>query len=270
MKLNGAATKSIILFKEFVANMDKLKIQRSFGGAAETYDRYANVQKIASNHLVLAAETLAAPTSICEIGCGTGYLSSTLLKKYGSVPYLATDISNEMLSVCQDALSKFQAEDISFAKMDGENFYTDLYFDWIVSNFTFQWFSTQLQSIKKLRDKANYLIFTTLLEGTFIEWKQVCADLRLNDKVLSFLKEDQFYAEMSKLTPQYLQIEDIQEDHANILAFLQSVKGIGAHYGNSENKRNFPLMRQLAKNDAPFSVSYRVGYCILHNDKLGV
>lgn len=246
--------------------MDKERVKHAFGRAAATYDNNAYVQKIASAKLVHLTQTLPIPQRILEIGCGTGYLTSSLLSAYPQTPYLATDISEEMVEYCKKNFFN-KSSMVEFKAEDGEKINFSFSPDWIVSNFAFQWFEEQIESIKNLYKNSQYLIFTTLLSGTFEEWKKVCEEFHLPDKVLSFVSESEFLANMRLLNPQYLSIQTEKEFYPTPLAFLSSLRKIGAHETRGNDKAvNIKNMKRLLEKKEPLEVSYRVAYCILKNN----
>jgi malonyl-CoA O-methyltransferase len=246
--------------------MDKDKVKRAFGRAALTYDDHAYVQKIASEKLIRLTESLPYPKHVLEIGCGTGYLTSKLLSLYQEVPYLATDISEDMIRHCKEKYLHYIPR-LNFQVQDGEKVDFAFSFDWIISSFAFQWFEKQLESIQTLYQNSQYLIFTTLLEGTFQEWKELCNKFNLPDKVLCFINEEDFLTKMRSLNPQYLSIETEKEFYPTPLSFLTRLRNIGAHESrNSDKRMNIKNMKKVIEKKEPLEISYRIAYCILKND----
>ena len=117
------------------------KVRRNFSRSASSYDSVASVQREAAG--ILAARAAAAlpreRSSILELGCGTGLLSSELLRLAPSASILASDISPEMLKVCGRKLlasGRLQLLELDFCKPLPESLGL---FDMIASSFAFQW-----------------------------------------------------------------------------------------------------------------------------------
>jgi malonyl-CoA O-methyltransferase len=78
--------------------IDKQLLQKRFSKSAETYDQYANVQKAMARRLMGQLDLQhwqgRGTVSILEVGCGTGYLTSLLCKKFPDADITAVEISH--------------------------------------------------------------------------------------------------------------------------------------------------------------------------------
>jgi len=85
----------------------KKQIERSFSQKAITYDRDAALQKKSAKKLAhfLPKEE---PKNILEIGCGTGFLTQEIQKKYPNANILGIDISKDMIDACRQKFIGYQ------------------------------------------------------------------------------------------------------------------------------------------------------------------
>jgi len=145
-------------------------ISTAFGGAASTYDAHAGVQETVARHLM---ERLApsfdgagAGKRILEIGSGTGLLTMQLLEKYPEASFLITDVSQDMLNVCQEKVAAWDSghpiealrpSRMAFRILDGQDITSGLAglqdvgagpFDLIASSMTAHWFSDPIRAFE--------------------------------------------------------------------------------------------------------------------------
>ena len=246
--------------------MEKTKIRESFSSAVNTYDKYALIQRICAQKLAqytTEVSKISVPRNVFEIGCGTGNLTDYLTKMYPATPYHATDISENMLNLCQNKFLGYP--NISYSVIDGENVKFDYPQDWIVSNFTFQWFKEQKKCIEHLHSNCNFLIFTTLVEGTFEEWKILCKNFALQSGIIPFISQDELLSFCDNI-PFFKRVEFHKhtQHFENPLEFVKSLKKIGASQPKDGYEKQ-PLREFFSQYFEPLDVSYVVAYCVLSN-----
>jgi malonyl-CoA O-methyltransferase len=125
----------------------KMTLRQKFSKAADSYDKYAFVQKKIVDILV---EKLPVPdkvVSVLEFGCGTGNYTLRLAQKFKNSEITAIDFAEAMLRKTKEKLSGFS--NISFQCHDAERYLADTTktFDLITSNATMQWFDSFSEAI---------------------------------------------------------------------------------------------------------------------------
>ncbi len=258
-------------------------IGMAFNGATKNYDTHAIIQRRVAHHLAyLMSKSIQnnSPQHILEIGCGTGFLTEHLLETQTIIPYYATDIAPSAVQYCLEKLKRFSY--LSGFVMDGERLDFEntgcknlpSHVDWIVSSLAFQWFHNLPGSLKNMWDKTQGLAFSTLVEGTFQEWIDLCDRHKIQNTTRSFYQEDDLLALCKSLNPGYFHFEICEETQTfkGPLEFLQSLKKIGAH---TPRDHFFPPVRpsginsplSLLLNSHPmnkdFTITYKVAYCVL-------
>lgn len=76
----------------------KPAVRRSFGNAADSYDRHAFLQREIADRLFERLEYIKLqPTTALDIGCGTGYATASLRARYADANILGIDLAEQML-----------------------------------------------------------------------------------------------------------------------------------------------------------------------------
>lgn len=205
-------------------------VEKNFSKSVKTYDKYAKVQKHMANELLgyLPQKTYG---NILEIGSGTGILTKSLVEIFEKSNIDICDISKEMLEKVE---SDFGSRIDNYIYGDIEEMELSKKYDLIISNATFQWFNNTDKTLKKLINSLKdegILIFSTFGKETYKELTS------------AFKKEGEFNYSQNFLpstffTP-YTNIvkEEIYvEEYKNLLAFLKSIKGVGATSAIREKK----------------------------------
>lgn len=237
--------------------IDRQQIARGFSAAAD-YDRHARVQRLTARRLAGRIAQLKLPASprILEIGCGTGLLTEALVELGLGGEWLITDISPDMLDRCRRRIGR--GEGRRFAVLDGEYGDPGERFDLICSNLAVQWFDDQQAAFARMRQwllPGGHSIHTTLGAGSFAEWRSAHAAEGLEAGTLAFVPAE-------RLSP--LTVERHVERHGDALAFMRSLKAIGAHTARRGHRPLPPerLRRVMRNFEAGGStISYEVVTC---------
>jgi malonyl-CoA O-methyltransferase len=204
----------------------KEKIEKSFGDKAGSYERYATLQKESAQKLAtFLPQTM--PGKILEIGCGTGFLTEQLQRRYPQAHILCVDLARDMVLACQQKFTGYR--NLSFQVGDGENLLLSETFDLIASNLTVQWFDDPKQGLKNLSKnltKDGHLFYTTIGQRSFGQWKRTLEILDLPSGILESPEYDGIFSE-----------EEITYQYDNALHFLRTLKKIGAQSPRAEYKQ---------------------------------
>jgi malonyl-CoA O-methyltransferase len=148
--------------------MDKKTIVRNFSKYARTYDKYADIQKLAASKLLgLVRED--GFRRILEIGCGTGNYTLLLRERFKNASLKALDISDKMIEAASE---KLKDRGIEFIVADAETADIKGDFDCVTSNASFQWFNDLGGTLKKygaVLKKDGIILFSAFGPATFQE-----------------------------------------------------------------------------------------------------
>lgn len=210
-----------------------LAVAQSFGRRARDYTRHAHLQQHAAQALadfVREHGGLPGTGQVVEIGCGTGLLTE-LLHSPGR-PYLASDLSPEMLEQCQARLSERSDERnlLSFVVLDGQEADFPAPPAAIVSNLTCQWFADPVGGIARLALQTPLLAFSVPLAGSFPEWEEAFAALGRTSGLLPLPQEQALLAALQALAPLRLEYRVVEhrQHFPSARAFADSFRLIGA------------------------------------------
>jgi malonyl-CoA O-methyltransferase len=211
----------------------KSRIADSFSRAASSYDTAAKLQRNVGTALLGALPGLMSGTVI-DIGCGTGFITGELLRKYGNqINLLALDFATGMLqrthqnhagTLCVQA----DMELLPFADDSA---------DWLVSSLALQWARNPalcFQQWRRALKPGGNLFFSTFLPGTLLEleqsWSKVDAAVHVN----RFVADETLLAALH--IAGFSNVETVRATHTLYYPALRELakelKAIGAHNMN--------------------------------------
>jgi malonyl-CoA O-methyltransferase len=153
----------------------KKEVRNSFDKYASNYDRYATIQREIGSRLFERLDYLkVSPRYILDLGCGTGFFSSLLKKKYRQAQIVSLDLSFNMLLEAKNKQRwrhQWPLINADMVKMP----FADGVFDLVFSNQTIHWDSSLthvLREINRVMNTQGCLMFSTLGPDTFKELVQ--------------------------------------------------------------------------------------------------
>lgn len=241
---------------------DEAGIKRRFGNSAQTYDKYAEIQNSVAQSLnnLIAHKT---PSSILEIGCGTGLLSTQIVKKFPSANFTFTDLSANMLEIAEKKL-KMQHPDTQgqfhFDVFNPEKDHLKDKYDLIISSMAIHWFNDVKKSIQTLQAALNEkgaFYYSTIGQDCFSEWTATLKTLNYPNGL-----------RIPKNLPGIVKSETIKVPYGSAQNFLRNLKLTGAHspkpsYTPLSTKQLKTAMSKLEK-DYQASLSWEIVYGKCH------
>jgi malonyl-CoA O-methyltransferase len=238
--------------------LNKREIASSFGKAAETYDHVADLQRQVGEDLLARIPTALEPAAIADMGCGTGYFTGALARRFDGAQVTGVDLAPGMIRYAAD----HHNGDITWLCGDAENLpLADQSLDLVFSNFTFQWcfnleklFAEQFRILRP----GGVLVFSTVGPESLAElrgaWQQVDRFVHVNR-----------FAELSEvrkaLETSGFKLHDERQAHIRryydrLQALTRELKYLGAHNMNAGRKAGLTSIRQIERLKAAYE-SYR-------------
>ena len=157
--------------------LDKQLVAKSFNQAAARYDDVARLQRYTADQLFYYLTKLCiTPTTILDLGTGTGSNIARLVRQYPQAHLVALDIAAKMVKQAQDRhdSSCYQIAP-SYLVGDAEKLpLASDSVDLVFSNLTLQWcdMRASLVDIKRVLKPQGLLLLTSLGAGTLHELRQ--------------------------------------------------------------------------------------------------
>ena len=222
--------------------LDKPRVAQSFGRAASSYDRAAQLQHRIGDRLLQQLKNQpvypppAAPSHIVDLGCGTGYHSIQLQQQYPEATVLGVDLSGGMLAY---ASAKYQQTDLGWLCADAENL--SLQSDsqaLIFSNFALQWCScldTLAAELHRVLQPSGQLLLAVPGPETLTELRQAWAQVDDQVHINRFASLQQWQQALANAGFSFIQLtsEPVVEQHRSVRELLLELKQVGAHNSNA-------------------------------------
>lgn len=236
--------------------IDKKQVRRSFDKAAPQYHQAARLQQDTAEQLVSRLDYIQIePKTILDIGCGTGFVSQRLKKRFPKAKMVSLDLSLAMLQQLKKNTDRWfskskvvcaDAEQLPFAANS---------FDLVISNLTFQWCqNTQslFAGIQQCLKEEGLLLFSSFGTDTLTELRQSWQGV--DNKVHINHFEDMHEIGDVLINLGYhlpvMDAERITEYFPDVFRLMRALKIIGAHNVNSgrnkslSGKQGFDSMKQ--------------------------
>lgn len=256
-------------------SIDKQAIAESFSKAASHYDDFAFIQREIGERLFERLSYMKlSPQHILDVGCGTGYFTRALKKKYAKAKVSGVDIAEGMIQVAVNSNGWFNKCHYQCADMDALPF-DDNSIDLLFSNLAIQWSSDTQQTFaefSRVIKPGGLIIFTTLGPDTLIELKQAWQAVDRGVHVNEFIDMHDVGDDMMRagISQPVMDMEKLVFKYDTVRAIFQDLKGIGAHNinqgrpGGLMSKGKWQAMlshyQTFQSDDQQFPATYEVIY----------
>lgn len=248
--------------------VNKRAVAAAFGRAAQSYDRFAELQRLSGERLLACLQS-AAFARVLDAGCGTGAFSRRWREQGSEVT--AVDLSAQMLTQArrQQTAHHYAQGDIEALPFASERF------DLIWSNLVVQWcenLSRGLGELYRVTRPGGRIAFSTLVEGSLPELHQAWRAVDENPHANRFLSADA----IARACPQSrvtLAEECITLTFADALSAMRSLKGIGATHLHDGRQNRTLTRRELQRltlawpqRAGGFPLSYHLIFGVIERD----
>jgi len=214
--------------------IDKHQIAANFSKAASTYDEYAFVQREIGDRLFERLDLMKIkPECIVDIGCGTGWFTRKLKKRFSRARVCGVDIAPGMLTQAKNHNGWFGKCQYELADMDRLPF-SDQSVDLLFSNLSLQWsldLKKTMTEFSRVLKPSGLLLFSTLGPDTLQELKLAFSRVDQRQHVNDFLDMHHVGDAMlsSGLYQPVMDREALTFEYETVKGILKDLKGIGAN-----------------------------------------
>ena len=253
----------------------KIEICNSFNAHAAEYERAAIVQKEIGERLFERLDYLKIqPRYVLDLGCGTGFFSQQLKKRYPKAHIVGVDLAFMMLKQAQKNQPWLTKWSLVHADMMSMPFPSGL-FDLVFANQAIHWgapIANVMREINRVMNKDGCFMFSTLGPDTFCElrnaWAIVDKHAHTNDYVDMHDLGDSLLAE--HFADPVVDMEMLTVHYSALAKLLQALKAQGVR--NTNPARNSGLtgrnswrifeeaMEKFRTENGQFPLTYEVVY----------
>jgi malonyl-CoA O-methyltransferase len=216
--------------------LDRAQLRAAFERAADTYDGAARLQReIADRLLERLDDVRMTPATVLDIGCGTGYCTRALARRYRRAAIVGLDLAQPMLHRAQrrewwrffDARPGFVCGDTEALPLQTASV------EMIVSNLTLQWChpAAVFAEFRRVLRPGGLLMFTSFGPDTLKELREAWRSVDGAPHVHSFLDlrdvGDLLLA--AGFADPVVDVERVRFHYPAVIDVLRELKRIGAH-----------------------------------------
>jgi len=216
-----------------MSQSEKHRIQKHFNAKALYYESSAVLQRSVCEELLQRLDfTRLNPSVILDVGCGTGWGTQGLLKKYRKSKVLSLDLSSEMLKQTKSKGSWLRRPTLICA--DAEDIpLRDESVDLVFSNLMLQWcdYKKVFAEFKRILKPDGLLMFSTFGPDTLKELKQSWAQVDENAHVNDFTDMHDLGDELMQagLAEPVMDMDLLTLTYKDVLSVMTDLKAIGAN-----------------------------------------
>lgn len=220
-------------------DLEKKDVAASFSRAAPTYDTVARLQhEVGEQLLTLLDDSLdgaqCVPTTVLDLGCGTGYFSDALRERFPQSLYVGLDLAAGMVTHARGrnpAETTWLVADAEALPLAGDSI------DLIFSSLAVQWCYRPehlFAELARVLRSGGRCVFTSLGPRTLCELREAWAAVDARQHVNSFLPMSTLHGAARRVPGLTVKLESrpLRMEYTRVRELLDELKALGAHNMN--------------------------------------
>ena len=255
--------------------LDKRQLRHSFERAAGTYESHAVLQFAIADRMLARLELIKhQPQAIIDVGCGTGYCTEALHRRYRQARVIAVDIAQAMLAQANGRRYRGWRRRPLFLVADAERLaLPTASADMVWSNLALQWCDPErvFAEFARILRPGGLLMFTSFGPDTLKELRQAWSAVDAGVHVHDFIDMHDLGDALVRngFAEPVMDVEHFRMTYPDVKQLLRELKAIGAH--NVARSRNhgltgkdrfarFAAAYEALREDGLIPASYEVVY----------
>jgi len=213
--------------------LDKRQVRLTFDRAAETYDDFAALQYEVADRLLERLDVINIDIrTVLDVGCGTGYCTRMLEKRYKRAKIIGLDLAPAMVNRASQQHSRWRkggylagdAERLPIASGSVDLVFSNLALQWCDPDAVFSEFTRVLRP-------GGTLLFSTFGPDTLQELRQAWHEVNELPHVHDFIDMHDLGDALMRagLIEPVMDRENLVLEYADVVAVMKDLKGVGAH-----------------------------------------
>lgn len=233
--------------------VESKQVRHAFNAAAKNYDAFSLLQQTITDRLLESFEHIKInPSSILDLGAGTGYGSSQLKQQFKKALICQLDLSTEMLKISRKRAPRFFSKN-HFLCADANHIpLASDSIDLVFSSLMLQWCNDPdavFTEIKRVLKPGGVFIFSSFGPDTLKElresWQQVDAEVHVN--AFTDMHDIGDSLMRNGMDAPVLSIEHIVLTYDECIQLMRELKNIGAHNVNNGRRKSLTGKKRLQK-----------------------
>ena len=243
-----------------VPPLDKKAVRTAFTRAAQYYDAAAVLQREIADRLLTRLDYMRiAPARVLDLGCGTGYATVALARRYRQAQVIGLDLAQAMTQAALQrsakqfpfGLGRYLSRE-RFVSADAESLpFADRSVDLIFSSLVLQWCDPDavFRECRRILRPGGLFLFTTFGPDTLKElraaWRSVDPGLHVHEFLDMHDLGDALVR--ARFADPVMDVERLTLTYAEVPAVLRDLKAIGAHNAASARRSTLTGKTQFAR-----------------------
>ncbi len=242
--------------------LDRRQVRRHFDASAERYDEVAVLQREVADRLLERLGPLRVdPVRILDLGCGTGYATRELVRRYRRAQVHAVDLAPGMVARARKRGTWLRRPRVVCADLHALP-YADDRFDIVFSNLALQWshdLPRALAEMQRVTAPEGAVMFSTFGPDTLLELRAAWQEVDHAPRVNRFADKHDIGDRMLEagFRDPVLDGEPFQLTYAQPRDVMQDLKALGATNALASRPRGLLSPHRLAQAEAAYARQWR-------------